>query len=170
RRVVSPPMRVPNADVMPFLQKVFEQIGTAKVATSAAEARQMGMLGDADRIVMNRDHLIAEAKRSVLNLASEGYRAPVRGKIIYAAGERMLAALRLGIYSMQQAGYISEYDAFVGEKLAYILCGGSLTAPAWVDEQHILDLEREAFISLCGQEKTRARIWHFLNSGKPLRN
>ncbi|MGE5138752.1 MAG: 3-hydroxyacyl-CoA dehydrogenase/enoyl-CoA hydratase family protein [Rudaea sp.] len=170
RRVVSPPMQTPNADPFPFLQRVFETIGTAKVATSAEEARQMGFIGPADRVVMNRDQLIAEAKRTVLQLAAEGYRPPIRGKNVYAAGERMLAALRLGIYSMLQGGYISEHDAKVGEKLAYVLCGGALTAPAWVDEQYILDLEREAFISLCGEEKTRERIWHFLNTGKPLRN
>lgn len=170
RRVVSPAMQTPNADPLPFIQRVFETIGTAKVATSAEEARQMGFFGSADRVVMNRDHLIAEAKRTVLQMASEGYRPPARGKIIYAAGERLLAALRLAIYSMLQGKYISEYDARIGGKLAYVLCGGALTAPAWVEEQYILDLEREAFISLCGEEKTRARIWHFLNTGKMLRN
>jgi 3-hydroxyacyl-CoA dehydrogenase len=170
RRIVSPAMQTPNADPLPFMQRVFELIGMGKVATSAEEARQMGFLGAADRVVMNRDHLIAEAKRTVLQMAEEGYRPPLRGKIIYAAGERMLAALRLAVYSMLQGKYISEYDAHVGRKLAYVLCGGGLTAPAWVDEQYILDLEREAFISLCGEEKTRERIWHFLNTGKALRN
>ena len=130
----------------------------------------MGFFGPCDRVVMNRDHLIAEAKRTVLELVAEGYRPPVRGKVIYAAGERLLAALRLGIYSMVQGHYISEHDAKVGQKLAYVLCGGNITAPAWVEEQYILDLEREAFISLCGEEKTRERIWHFMNTGKPLRN
>ena len=115
------------------------------------------------------DSLIAQAKQTVLHLAKENYQAPARAKI-YAAGERALAAMRIAIYSMVSGKYISEYDAFVGDKLAYVLCGGSLTAPAWVDEQYILDLEREAFLSLCGQEKTRERIWHFLNTGKPLRN
>lgn len=170
RRVVSPPMETQNADPLPFVQRVFETIGTAKVATSAAEARQMGFFGATDRVVMNRDHLIAEAKRTVLQMAAEGYRPPARGKNIYAAGERMLAALRLAIYSMLQGKYISDYDAQIGGKLAYVLCGGNLTAPAWVEEQYILDLEREAFISLCGEEKTRERIWHFLNTGKMLRN
>ncbi len=170
RRIVSPAMQTPNTDPLPFLQRVFEAIGMAKVATSAEEARQMGFLSPADRIVMNRDHQIAEAKRTVLEMVAEGYRPPARGKIIYAAGERMLAALRIAIYSMVQGKYISEYDAVVGNKLAYVLCGGSLTSPAWVDEQYILDLEREVFISLCGEEKTRERIWHFLSTGKPLRN
>ncbi len=170
RRVVSPAMQTPGADPLPFVQRVFEMIGMAKVATSAEEARQMGFLTLADRVVMNRDQQIAEAKRTVLELAAQGYRPPTRGKIIYAAGERMLAVLRLAIYSFLQGKYISEYDAKVGEKVAYVLCGGNLTAPTWVDEQYILDLEREAFISLCGEEKTRERIWHFLSTGKPLRN
>ncbi len=170
RRVVSPAMQTPNVDPLPFMQRVFETIGLAKVATSAEEARQMGFFGPADRVVMNRDHLIAEAKRAVLQMSAEGYRPPMRGKIIYAAGERSLAALRVAIYMMRQANYISDYDAKVGEKLARVLCGGDLTAPTWVDEQYILDLEREAFISLLGEEKTRERIWHFLSTGKPLRN
>jgi 3-hydroxyacyl-CoA dehydrogenase len=169
RRVVAPAMQTPNVDVLPFLQRVFETIGTAKVATSADEAKQMGFFGPDTRVVMNRDQLIAAAKQTVLHLVAENYQAPPRAKI-YAAGERAFAALRLGIYSMLSGRSISEYDAVVGEKLASVLCGGKLTAPAWVDEQYILDLEREAFISLCGQEKTRERIWHFLNTGKPLRN
>ena len=170
RRIVSPAMQTPGADPLPFLQRAFELIGMGKVATSAEEARQMGFLTSADRVVMNRDQLIAEAKRTVLSMVAEGYHPPVRGKVIYAAGERMLAVLRVAIYSMVQAKYISEYDAKVGDKIAFILCGGNLTSPTWVPEQYILDLEREAFISLCGEEKTRERIWHFLSTGKPLRN
>lgn len=170
RRVVSPAMQTPNVDPLPFLQRVFETVGLGKVATSAEEAKQMGFFAPSDRIVMNRDQLIAEAKRTVLEMVAEGYRPPARGKIIYAAGERMLAALRIALYSMVQGKYASEHDAVVGGKLAYILCGGNLTSPTWVDEQYILDLEREAFISLCGEEKTRERISHFLNTGKILRN
>ncbi len=170
RRVVSPAMQTPNVDPLPFLQRVFETIGLGKVATSAEEAKQMGFFAPSDRVVMNRDQLIAEAKRTVLQMVAEGYRPPVRGKIIYAAGERMLAALRVALYSMVQGKYASEHDAVVGGKLAYVLCGGNLTSPTWVDEQYILDLEREAFISLCGEEKTRERISHFLNTGKILRN
>jgi 3-hydroxyacyl-CoA dehydrogenase len=169
RRVVAPAMQTPNADVLPFLQRVFETIGTAKVATSADEAKQMGFFGPDTRVVMNRDHLLSEAKKTVLDMVAENYQAPARAKL-YAAGERALAAMRVAIASMVSGKYISEYDALVGQKLAYVLCGGQLTAPAWVDEQVILDLEREAFISLCGEEKTRERIWHFLNTGKPLRN
>lgn len=170
RRIVSPAMQTANVDPLPYMQRVFETIGLAKVATSAVEAQQMGFFGESDRIVMNRDHLIAQAKQEVLNLAAQNYSPPTRGKIIYAVGERMLAALRVAIYSMRQANYISDFDALVGNKLAYVLCGGNITAPTWVDEQYILDLEREAFVSLCGEEKTRERIWHFLSTGKPLRN
>ncbi|MBI4675182.1 MAG: enoyl-CoA hydratase/isomerase family protein [Chloroflexi bacterium] len=169
RRVVVPALQTPTTEVLPFLQRVFETVGTAKVATSADEAKQMGFFGPDTRVVMNRDQLIAAAKQTVLDMVAEKYQAPARAKI-YAAGERALAALRIAIYSMLSAKYISEYDAQVGDKLAYVLCGGKLTAPAWVDEQYILDLEREAFVSLCGEEKTRERIWHFLNTGKPLRN
>lgn len=169
RRVVAPALQTPNADALPFLQRVFETVGTAKVATSAAEAKQLGFFGDDTRIVMNRDQLVAAAKQTVLNMVAENYQAPTRAKI-YAAGARALAAMRIAIYSMVSGKYISEYDALIGDKLAQVLCGGALTAPAWVDEQYILDLEREAFISLCGQEKTRERISHFMNTGKPLRN
>lgn len=169
RRVVAPAMQTQNADALPFLQRVFETIGTARVATSAHEAQQLGFFGSDTRIIMNRAQLLAEAKKTVLGLVAENYQPPARAKI-YAAGARALAAMRIGIYSMVSGKYISEYDAKVGEKLAAVLCGGKLTAPAWVDEQYILDLEREAFVSLCGEEKTRERIWHFLNTGKPLRN
>lgn len=170
RRVVAPALATLNTNPLPFLQRVFETIGTAKVATSADEAKQMGFFGEDTRIVMNRDQLLAAAKQTVLDLVAANYRPPVRDKLIYAAGERALAALRIAIFNLQQGRSISEHDAKIGEKLAYVLCGGKLTAPAWVDEQYILDLEREAFISLCGEEKTRERIWHFLNTGKTLRN
>ncbi|MEW5719043.1 MAG: 3-hydroxyacyl-CoA dehydrogenase/enoyl-CoA hydratase family protein [Chloroflexota bacterium] len=170
RRVVSPAMQTPNTDPLPFLQRVFETIGLGKVATSAEEAKQMGFFAPADRVVMNRDQLIAEAKRTVLEMVAQGYRPPARGKIIYAAGERMLAALRVALRMMIEGKYASEHDGVVGRNLAYILCGGNLTSPTWVDEQYILDLEREMFISLCGEQKTRDRISHFLNTGKILRN
>ncbi|MBI3537645.1 MAG: 3-hydroxyacyl-CoA dehydrogenase/enoyl-CoA hydratase family protein, partial [Chloroflexi bacterium] len=120
--------------------------------------------------VMNKDLQIAEAKRAVLNLVAQDYRAPQRGKNIYAIGERGLAAMRIALYMMHEGKYITEYEKTVGGKLAYVLCGGKITSPAWVDEQTILDLEREAFVSLCGEEKTRARIWNFLSTGKVLRN
>jgi 3-hydroxyacyl-CoA dehydrogenase len=172
RRVVSPPMRAAaNADPVPFLQQALQTIATAKVSTSAAEARAFGYLTDADLIVMNRDHQLAEAKRLVLELSDAGYVPPVRGaKSCYAAGRDALAALRAGLYIMQQGGYMSEYDLHVAGKVAWVLCGGDVSAAQWVDEQYFLDLEREAFVSLCGQPKTIERMTHMLSTGKPLRN
>ena len=169
RRLVNPPMRTQNVEALPLLQRVFEQIGLAKVATSAEEARQMGILSASDRVVMNRDSLIAEAKREVLHMAASGYHPPLPEKI-YAAGRDALAALRVGIYMMLQGGYITEHESLIAGKLAYVMTGGEISKPAWVSEQYILDLEREAFISLCGEEKTRQRMWNLLQTGKPLRN
>ncbi len=168
RRVLNPAMRTKNADNFPFLQRIFETVGMAKVGSSAEEARELGFLGPADRVVMNRDHLLAEAKREVLHLAPT-YRPPIPEKI-YAAGRDALAALRVGVYMMREGHYISDHDRLVGEKLAHVLTGGEISRPAWVDEWYILDLEREAFLSLCGEEKTQQRMWHLLQTGKPLRN
>lgn len=169
RRVLNPPMRTQNADAFPYLQRVFEQIGLAKVATSAEEARQAGFLTAADRIILNRDHLLTEAKREALHLLASGYRPPAPEQI-YAAGRDALAALRVGIHMMGEGKYISEYEQVIAGKLAYVMTGGELSKPQWVSEQYILDLEREAFLSLCGQEKTQARMWNLLQTGKPLRN
>ncbi len=169
RRVLNPPMRTKNADNLPFLQRIFEQIAMAKVATSAEEARQFGILGAADRTVSNRDHLIAEAKREVLHLLETGYHPPLPEQI-YAAGRDALAALRVGIFMFKEGGYITEYESHIANKLAYVLTGGELSKPTWVSEQYILDLEREAFLSLCGEQKTQERMWHLLQTGKPLRN
>jgi 3-hydroxyacyl-CoA dehydrogenase len=140
----------------------------AKVAESAMQAREMHFLRPTDRIVMNRDHLIAEAKAEVLRLIPT-YQPQKPGKV-WAAGRDAFSALKLGAWSMLEAGYATEYDIFIAEKLAYILTGGGLSEPQWVDEQYILDLEREAFVELCKQEKTMARIQHMLETGKPLRN
>jgi 3-hydroxyacyl-CoA dehydrogenase len=169
RRVLNPSMRTQNADALPYLQRIFEQIGTAQVSTSADEARQMNLLAPADRIVMNRDHLMAEAKREVLHMAAAGYRPPAPEKI-FAAGRDALAALRVGIFMYKEGGTITEYEAYIGNKLAYVMTGGELSRPTWVDEQYILDLEREAFLSLCGEEKTQQRMWNILQGGKRLRN
>jgi 3-hydroxyacyl-CoA dehydrogenase len=156
RRLVSPPMRAAgNVDPVPFLQQALQTIAAAKVSTSAAEARAFGYLTDADLVVMNRDHQLAEAKRLVLELSDAGYVPPVRGaRSCYAAGRDALAALRAGLYVMQQGGYMSEYDLHVSGKVAWVLCGGNVTSAQWVDEQYFLDLEREAFVSLCGEPKT----------------
>ena len=169
RRIVTPPMTTKNANPLPFVQRVFETIGQAKVGTSAEESRALGFLGDCDRVVMNRDHVIAEAKREVLAMVAAGYRPPAPAKL-YAAGRDVLAALKVGVFMLQTGAYISEYDALIGRKLAHVLCGGEISQPAWVDEQVFLDLEREALLSLCGEAKTIERMWHMLQTGKPLRN
>ena len=170
RRLVSPHMHEQNANPASYLQQVFELIALGKVSTSAEEARQMGFLGPRDRVVMNYDHLLAEAKAEVLRMADEGYRPPVVTGNIYAAGRDHLANLRVGIYMFREAGYISDHDALIADHLAHVLCGGELSQPAWMDEQYFLDLEREAFITLCGYPKSQERIWHMLKTGKPLRN
>jgi 3-hydroxyacyl-CoA dehydrogenase len=169
RRVVNPAMRTQNADALPFLQRVLEQVGQARVATSAGEARQFGILGPADRIVMNRDLLLAEAKKEVLHMFSTGYTPPAP-EPIYAAGRDALAAIRIAVNMYRQAGQISAFDEVVANKFGNALTGGELSRPAWVSEQYILDLEREAFLSLCGEEKTQARMWSILQTGKTLRN
>jgi 3-hydroxyacyl-CoA dehydrogenase len=169
RRIVNPAMKTENAEALPFLQRVFMQIGLAKVATSAEEARQMGILGISDRVVMNKALLLSEAKKEVLHLAAIGYHPPMPERI-YAAGRDALGAMRVAIHMMKEGKYITEYEAHMAGKLANVMTGGGLSHPTWVDEQYILDLEREAFISLCGEEKTRARMVAMLQTGKPLRN
>jgi 3-hydroxyacyl-CoA dehydrogenase len=169
RRIINPAMRVPDAEVLPFLQKAFLQIGQAKVATSAWEARDMAILGPQDRIVVNRDHLLTEAKKEVLHMVASGY-APPAPETIFAAGRDMLGAARISAWGFAKGKFITEHDLLIAQKLAYVMTGGGLTRPQWVSEQYILDLEREAFLSLCGEEKTQARMWSILNTGKPLRN
>jgi 3-hydroxyacyl-CoA dehydrogenase len=169
RRIVNPAMKTENAEVLPFLQRVFMQIGLAKVATSAEEARQMGILGPNDRVVMNKELLLSEAKKEVLHMANTGYHPPLPEKI-YAAGRDALGALRVAIHMMKEGKYITEYEAQMAKKLAVVMTGGELSRPTWVNEQYILDLEREAFLSLCGEEKTRQRMVNMLQTGKPLRN
>ena len=169
RRIIGPAMRTKDTEVLPFMQRVFEQIGYARVSTSAEEARQFGILSPEDRVVMNRDLLISEAKKEVLHMIATGYHPPIPEKV-YAAGRDVLAALNVAVYMLREGDYISDHDKFVGQKISYVLCGGNLSAPAWLDEQYFLDLEREAFLSLVGTEKTQQRLWHMLQTGKVLRN
>jgi 3-hydroxyacyl-CoA dehydrogenase len=150
-------------------KRAFELIGFAKVSTSAEDARAMGLLRPIDEVSMNAERLIADAKSLALQLAPH-YVAPVPRTDIKVAGEAGLALLKLGVYMARQGGYISDYDAVIGEKLATVLSGGRLTGEQKVSEQYLLDLEREAFLSLCGQSKTQERMQHMLKSGKPLRN
>jgi 3-hydroxyacyl-CoA dehydrogenase len=144
RRIVSTAMKTPNMDPLPLLQQVLQTIAKGKISTSAAEARSLGFLSAGDRIIMNRDHQIALAKRVVLELADAGYSAPARDKTCYAAGRDALAALRAGLYVMRQGDFISETDLHAINRVAFVLCGGDISAAQWVDEQHFLDLEREA--------------------------
>ncbi|HEY1410207.1 MAG TPA: 3-hydroxyacyl-CoA dehydrogenase NAD-binding domain-containing protein, partial [Promineifilum sp.] len=167
RRKVNPVMRTPNADVLPVMQEVFEQIALARVSTSAWEAKALGYLMPHDAIVMNSDYRLTTAKKRALQLVAGGARRPEVEKI-FAAGRDALFALKLGAKSLFWGNYASEYDVFVAEKLAYVLTGGDISAPAWVDPWYVLDLEREAFLSLLGQEKTRERMMHMLQTGKPL--
>jgi 3-hydroxyacyl-CoA dehydrogenase len=169
RRLVNPAMRTGATDALPFLMRVLEQVGQAKVATSAEEARQFGILGVGDRIVMNRSRLLTEAKREVLAMAAAGYRPPAP-EPIYASGREPLAAMRVGLHMYNLGKQITEFDSVIANKLAYVMTGGDLSKSTWVSEQYILDLEREAFLSLCGEEKTQARMWSLLQTGKPLRN
>ena len=161
---------VPDADPLAFLKKTFELVGMGKVATSAQEARAWGFLRDIDSISMNGDRLIADAKQEVLNLVSLGYTPPVERTDIYVMGEPAEAAMKLALHMMKQGGYISEHDQLIGKKLAHVMAGGTINHPAYVSERYLLDLEREAFVSLCGERKTQERIAAMLKTGKPLRN
>jgi 3-hydroxyacyl-CoA dehydrogenase len=170
RTLDSIPSDMKDADPFPFVKRAFETIALAKVATSAEEARDLGFLRDQDSISMNSDRLIADAKRQVLALAATGYVQPQQRTDILALGAPALATLKLGVHLMKRAGYISDHDALIGEKLARILTGGDLNHATRVSEQYLLDLEREAFLSLIGTRKTQDRIAHMLKTGKPLRN
>ncbi len=170
RTLDSIPKNVTDADPFPFVKRAFETIALAKVATSAAEARQLGFLAEDDTISMNKDRLIADAKKEVLALAASGYVQPQQRTDILALGNAALATLKLGIHQMKRGGYISEHDAVIGEKLARILTGGDLNHETRVSEQYLLDLEREAFLSLAGMRKTQDRLAAMLKTGKPLRN
>ncbi len=160
----------PNLDQFEILRKNFELIAMGKVAVSAAEARHWGILRHTDRIVMNNDRLIEEAKQTVLTMAREGYVAPQPRQDILVLGEAALTKFKLGMHMMKRGGYISDHDALIGTKIAEVLSGGNLTHPTRVSEQYLLDLEREAFVSLCGTKATQERLAAMLKTGKPLRN
>jgi 3-hydroxyacyl-CoA dehydrogenase len=159
-----------SAEMATALKKTFETIALAKVSTSAAEARTLGLLTAADRITMNRERLLLDAKAQVAALARAGYSAPQPRTQIPAPGTAALATLETGVFLMGEAGYASEHDQKVARWAAYILAGGRVTAGTPVSEQYLLDLEREAFLSLAGERKTQERIAFTLKTGKPLRN
>lgn len=170
RAMDSIPADMKDADPFPFVKRAFETIAMAKVATSGEEARDLGFLSEDDSISMNADRLIADAKKEVQALAARGYVQPQQRTDILALGNPALATLKLGVHLMKRSGYISDHDALIGEKLARILTGGDLNHATRVSEQYLLDLEREAFLSLIGTRKTQDRIAHMLKTGKPLRN
>jgi 3-hydroxyacyl-CoA dehydrogenase len=152
-------------------REYYLNIGMAKVATSASEAFAMDILKHGrDHISMNKDRQIQDAKRKVIMLAEQGYQQPVRRNDIKVLGKQALAMFEVGAFQMVEGRFISEHDKKISSKLAYIMAGGDLSAPTEVSEQYLLDLEREAFLSLCGERKTLERIQFMLKTGKPLRN
>jgi 3-hydroxyacyl-CoA dehydrogenase len=158
-----------KVDLQPYVNRTFETIAMAKVSTSAKEAASLGFLFDRDGITVGQDFLLSDAKHSVLALHEMGYR-PKKPSSIRVAGTPGLAVLKTGIYHMKCNGFISEHDELIGKKLAYVLSGGEIPANSIVTESYLLDLEREAFLSLCGEQRTQERIQYMLLHGKPLRN
>jgi 3-hydroxyacyl-CoA dehydrogenase len=164
------PGRGESIELMEAMKKTFEIIATGRVATSAHEARSLGFLNESDNITMNRERVLSDAKLRALELVRAGYEPPQPRTDIPAPGENVLAALRLGVHIMRQGEYISDHEVKIATKVAEVLCGGNVTSGTLVSEQYILDLEREAFKSLCGEKKTQERIQYTLKTGKTLRN
>jgi len=159
-----------SVELLEAMKKAFETIATAKVATSAYEARALGFLSDSDRITMNRERVLSDAKAEAIEMFRSGYEPSVARAEIPAPGENILATLKMGIHLMRQGDYITDYEVKLGNKIAEVLCGGNLTPGTPITEQYVLDLEREAFKSLCGEKKTQERIQYTLKTGKTLRN
>jgi len=167
---IRPGGRGESVEMMEALKKAFETIATAKVATSAEEARGLGFLSASDGITMNRERVLSDSKARALDLVRAGYRPPASRTNIPAPGENIVAALKMGVHLMRQGEYITEYEVKLATKIAEVLCGGNITPGTPVSEQYILDLEREGFKSLCGEKKTQERIQYTLKTGKTLRN
>ena len=159
-----------SVEMMEAMKRAFETIATAKIATSAYEARGLGFLSNSDRITMNRERVLSDAKARALELVRSGYEPPVLRTDIPAPGESLLAALKMGVHLMRQGDFITDYEVKLAGKIAEVLCGGNITPGTPVSEQYILDLEREGFKSLCGEKKTQERIQYTLKTGKTLRN
>jgi 3-hydroxyacyl-CoA dehydrogenase len=159
-----------SIEMLEAMKRAFETIATAKVATSAHEARGLGFLSDSDRISMNRERVLSDAKARALELVRAGYEPPVPRTDIPAPGESLFATLKMGVHLMRQGDFITDYEVKLGAKIAEVLCGGNVTPGMLVSEQYILDLEREGFKSLCGEKKTQERIQYTLKTGKTLRN
>jgi len=167
---IRPDARGESIEIFEAIKKNFETIAKATVSTSAAEARGLGFLRPSDNITINRDRLLTDAKLRARALADAGYAAPIPRTDIPAPGESVLATLKLAVWTLREGQYISDHDAKVANWAAYTLCGGKLTPGTLISEQYLLDLEREAFLSLCGEKKTQERIAFTLKTGKPLRN
>ena len=167
---IRPDARGEGVEIFEALKKNFETIAMAKVSTSAAEARSMGFFKPSDAITLNRERLLTDAKTKVRAIADAGYSAPTPRTDIPAPGESVLATLKLAVWTMREGQYISDHDVKIANWVAYALCGGKVTPGTPVTEQYLLDLEREAFLSLCGEKKTQERIAFTLKTGKPLRN
>ena len=159
-----------SVEIIETVKNVFETIAMAKVSTSAIDARSLRIIEDIDSISMNRSRLVSDAKAQALRLVRSGYTAPILRTDIPAPGDTIQATLKLGVYLMREAEYISDHDAKVAKHVAHILTGGDVTPGTLLSEQMLLDLEREAFLSLCGEPKTVERIQFTLKTGKPLRN
>jgi 3-hydroxyacyl-CoA dehydrogenase len=167
---IRPGGRGESIELMEAMKRAFEIVATAKVSTSAHEARGLGFLSHSDEITMNRERVLSDAKARALELVRAGYEPPQPRTDISAPGENILAALKMGVHLMRQAEYISDHEVKIATKVAEVLCGGNVTSGTPVSEQYILDLEREAFKSLCGERKTQERIQYTLKTGKTLRN
>jgi len=167
---VRPHGRGEGVELMEAMKQAFETIAMAKVSTSASEARNLWFLSNGDNITMNRGRVLAEAKERVLELARESYRPPAPLTDIPAPGESILATMKLGVHLMRRGEFITDHEVQIGNKVAEVLCGGNVTPGTPVSEQYLLDLEREAFKSLCGEKKTQERIQYTLKTGKTMRN
>lgn len=163
-------IRGESVEIYDSLRKRFETIALAKVSTSAYEARDLGLLNEGDGISISRDYLLERAKQRALGIAESAYAPPIAETAIPVPGESVLANLKLGVHMMRAGEYISDHDVKIANQVASVLCGGAAPAGARLDEQAFLDLEREAFLSLCGEPKTQERIAFTLKTGKPLRN
>jgi 3-hydroxyacyl-CoA dehydrogenase len=167
---VRPDARGDSVEVLDAIRAIFETVAMAKVSSSAFEARSMKLLDESDGITMNRDRLLFDAKNAAMALVQSGYRARALRTDIPVPGDSVLATLKLVVYLMREGEFISDHDVKVANKLATVLTGGGVTAGVPVSEEYLLDLEREAFLSLCGEPKTQERIAYTLKTGKPLRN
>jgi 3-hydroxyacyl-CoA dehydrogenase len=167
---VRPHGRGESVELMEAMKQAFETVAMAKVSMSAFDARTYGFLSSGDDISMNRERVLTDAKERALELVHEGYRAPVMRTDIPAPGESILATLKLGVHIMHEGEFITDHEVKIGNKVAEVLCGGAVNPGTLVSEQYLLDLEREAFKSLCGEKKTQERIQYTLKTGKTLRN